>query len=199
MCPFYEYPTHNNQHAFFLKCLLCFLRSIHCNYIEWFSWFTNFGIMYQHQVCQSMVHHRDPRWTSIIAPWRAPGLPPAALKSEPRRHDAKRPLEAVATSWRRLKIAAFSGLKTLRFDKISKIWGWISPNRPMMTDLINLTIRKSCLGHENVDWVLQLDHNNLITYRFVGVFIYCRGFGGPVVQSLQPEVQLYPDSSISEA
>ena len=68
-----------------------------------------------------------------------------------------------------------------------------------MTDLINLTIRKSCLGHENVDRVLQLDHDNLITYRFVGVFIYCRGFGGPVVQSLQPEVQLYLDSSISEA
>lgn len=67
----------------------------------------------------------------------------------------------------------------------------------MMTDLINLTIL-FVLGHENVDWVLQLYHDNLITYRFVGVFIYCRGFGGPVVQSLQPEVQLYLDSSISE-
>lgn len=95
MCPFYEYPTHNNQHAFFFKKrLLCFLRSIHCNYIEWFSWFTNFGIMSQHQVCQSMVHHRDP--TGPLT--HPPGLPPAALKSETRRHDAKRPLEAVATS-----------------------------------------------------------------------------------------------------
>ena len=47
MCPFYEYPTHNNQHAFFLMFIICFLRSIHCNYIEWFSWFTNFNMVHE--------------------------------------------------------------------------------------------------------------------------------------------------------
>ena len=35
MCPFYEYPTHNNQHAFFSKMFIIMLSTIDTLQLYW--------------------------------------------------------------------------------------------------------------------------------------------------------------------